>query len=139
MGARRGFRYGRVGRVVVTWRGVKLVIEVAFVAAILVALVVINGNANRSEAIIQAQYNSCVMAIPFLKKFNVAMEGAETVADVLLTNAEAMHAITEPGTPVYRQQEINIARLRRAIDSGSGVRIPVPTRKVCEQRRDDAL
>ena len=122
-----------------TWRGVKLALELAACVAILVALVVINGNANRSKAIIEANYSTCVTSIPFLKKFNRAMKGAETVANVLLFNAEAMHDITEPGTEVYRTQTRNIARLRAAINSGSGVRIPVPTEAVCKARRDAAL
>lgn len=106
-------------------------------------LILLTGRVNRVEATrvatIQARYSACVSSIPILRQINAAFAGGRDFARAQLLNAEAMHRIAEPGSEVYRQQTVNIARTRAAIRRGGRVTLPVPTRKVCEQRRDAEL
>lgn len=135
---RRPFRWAHRHRHHI-WGFLKLVGGVVVLVVASVALARANRVETARQATADANYAQCLRSIPFVQQVNEFIKGVETVADVLLINSEAMHAITEKGTPVYRQQTINIRRLRAAIVAGSGVRFPVPTEDVCSARREAEL
>lgn len=84
----------------------------------------------------EERFTSCLQSIPFLIEFNRAMRAGEDVASVLLRIATTAHEYTSPSTPGWAEQERDIALLERSIASGGGVRVPVPTRAQCAQRRE---
>ncbi len=90
------------------------------------------------QAGIQADYRACLVSIPQLTKVNRFVHGVQALHLTLLTNALATHAATAPGSALYRQQIVNIARLRRTVTAVSGVAFPVPTKASCEKRRRQA-
>ncbi len=87
-----------------------------------------------AEAARLADYNNCVSAVPVVAKMNAAIGAAAEVGFVLLQNSEETHMVTPAGTAVYRQQQVNIERLRRALVAGAGVHIPWPTKQECATR-----
>ncbi len=129
-----------------TWR---FVFGFAIIATV-VGLYFVNGRTSRTlaaqaataaaakaerKAGIQADYRACIVSIPQLTKVNGFVHGVQVLHRTLLENAVANHAATPPGSALYRQQVINIARLRKTVTAVSGVAFPVPTRRSCEKRR----
>lgn len=90
-------------------------------------------------ATLNANYTACVGSISLLRKINAAFRGAEAFGEVLLFNTVEMHNLEYAGTARYAQQEANIARLKLALATGSGVVLPVPTKQECQERRRTAL
>lgn len=125
------------------WRTVASVVFVAGAVAVPIWLYVLTAKVNRVEAVrqgaIQADYNACVGSIPLLRKIDKFIVGTEAVADVLIRNSADMHRITPKTSPVYRQQAINLRRLRARVADGKGVRLPVPTVRSCAAERDRDL
>lgn len=89
-------------------------------------------------AAIQATYTACIRSIPFLTKFNKAVAGAEEWGRIQLLNGRQLLEAVEPGL-LRRQLIVNLERQRDALDDSRGLRVPVPTKKVCAERRADAL
>lgn len=83
------------------------------------------------KASARAGYRTCVVGIPLLRQVNTTFA---TIKTTLLRNAADMHRLTPRSAPTYRQQIINIARLRKI-----GVKLPVPTKRSCAARRDRLL
>ncbi len=93
------------------------------------------GVAAEKQAGIQADYRACLVSIPQLTQVNRFVRGVQDLHVALLQNATASHRATPPGSALYRQQIVNIARLRRNVTAVLGVSFPVPTRASCEKRR----
>ncbi len=123
------------------WRVVVTIAAVLAVAAI-IAFVVVFVRLNRVDAAraasAKASYDACLTSIPLLAKINNEFEAAEVVGQVIYVNAVSTHMVTDAGSKQYRQQQVNIQRLRVALSRG-GVRLPVPTTATCEANRDRAL
>ncbi len=102
----------------------------------------VRGDVNREQSIressAQSNYGQCVASIPLLTKINAEFRAAEVVGQTIIQNALLTHAITPSGSPMYRQQIHNIARLAMALNEG-GVRVPVPTLATCAANRDRTL
>jgi hypothetical protein len=90
------------------------------------------------QAGIQADYRACLVSIPQLTEVNRFVHGVQDLHRTLLKNSIANHAATPPGSVLYRQQIVNIKRLRKTVVAVSGVAFPVPTRASCEKRRRQA-
>ncbi len=119
-------------------------------AALVVSLYFVNSRTSRTLAIqaataaqvrvektaqVNADYRACIVSIPQLKRVNQFVHGVQELHLTLLENSVANHKATPPGSALYRQQVVNIARLRRTVHSVSGVSFPVPTLKDCETQR----
>lgn len=90
-----------------------------------------NDRAARS-ARIQVRYEQCLASVPFTQKINRFILGVKTVGGVLLLNSVQMHAVTPPGSAAYRQQEVNLKRLRHALNDQRAITaFPVPTPASC--------
>ena len=72
---------------------------------------------------IQAQYQACLKTVPVIAKFNLFVQGVQTVDNALLRNSVASHNATPPDSPLYAQQIRNIARLHKALRDERGLRI----------------
>ncbi len=111
-------------------------------AFVVVWLYVVNGRTVKEQAIrkatAQANYARCLAGIPVRRKINDEFKAAEIVGTVILMNTAALLATYSPGTPLYAQQVINVARLKEALSRG-GVRLPVNTRASCAADRDRSL
>jgi acyl-CoA synthetase (AMP-forming)/AMP-acid ligase II len=84
-----------------------------------------------AQATAQASATQCLQSRPFLKQVNHFADGVREVGQVLLANNVRMHAITPPGTRVYATQTVNIAKLRKALESQKAFRIPIRTPAEC--------
>lgn len=107
---------------------------VLFVVGILGVVVYtrqINDRAARATRL-QTRYEQCIASRPLARKVNRFIRGVETVGGVIFLNSVQMHAVTPPGSAAYRQQEINLDRLRRALHDQHAVKaLPVPTHASC--------
>jgi hypothetical protein len=79
----------------------------------------------------EAQYAQCVKSIPTLTNINHFIHGVEEVHRILLVNSIAAHRATPPGSPLYRQQILNIRRLHDAFKSAKKVQFAVATQAKC--------
>lgn len=93
----------------------------------------------RQQSAADAAYKACLVSIPALNRVNRFVDGVKDLHVALLENAVANHKATPPGTDVYRQQVVNIARLARTVDAVNGVRFPVPTKAECADRKKRLL
>ncbi len=134
----------------------KVWVAVAYfaLAAMVVALYFINARTTRTlsnqaaaaaqvaaekQAVTQSDYRACIASIPQLAQVNQFVHGVQLLHRSLLANSKATHAVTEPGTPLYRQQIVNIARLRVSVAAVNGILFPAPTAAECRTVRDKAL
>jgi hypothetical protein len=122
-------------RVLTSWRFWVTLWGFALVGVIVFSLVVYQRESSdraAHRAAVQAQYQQCLAGIPFTMKLNRYIGGVRAVGAVLLLNSEQMHEITPPGTAVYRQQEKNIRRLRKALnDQRAVISFPISTAAEC--------
>lgn len=91
------------------------------------------------KAEIGSRYTQCVQSIPVLTRLNRFFAAQQFLSMIQLQNAIDMHKIATPGTAVYRQQAINLTRLRAAVKDASGIRLPKMTVAICGARRDAEL
>jgi hypothetical protein len=79
----------------------------------------------------QARIAQCIQSIPVLLKFHRFILGVQDEHRAVLKNAIALRAVTAPASPLHRQLERNIMRLRRANQEVQGVDVNVPTPASC--------
>lgn len=87
-----------------------------------------------------ANYTACIKSIPELRKISTHLAGVNQLADVLVTNGEAVLEATPRSDPQYPIRHANLVRLLRSREKIGAVRaLPVPTRTDCLLRRSAAL
>jgi hypothetical protein len=79
----------------------------------------------------EAQYTQCVKSIPTLRNINAFINGVEEVHQILLVNSIAAHKATPPGSALYQQQIMNIARLRDAFATAKNVHFTIASKAKC--------
>jgi hypothetical protein len=83
----------------------------------------------------ESQYQQCVKSIPTLVRVNRFLHAVEDVHLTLLQNSRRTHAVTPPGSPIYKAQIKNIQKLKQDTEAVRHVRFPVPTMAKCKALR----
>lgn len=137
-------------RVLDNWR-IWFAVTIAAIAAVAVWVAFVNAQTARTaaktakaqairQATITADYKACIRAIPSFGRVNRFLGGVNDLASILVLNSQAALHAEPPGDPLHQTRVENLARLRRAQRNVASIRsFPVPTRKSCVARRDEAL